>query len=109
MTNTIDAIYKNIGQNIFNEMTENWDKAIIHAELHGDAGKFNGEYIDNGITKYFEVYDDALDDFEELNKITTEGGKNKWNRASFTLLNTGKFNIDFEWDQALADEIERLS
>ncbi|EPF2929534.1 immunity protein YezG family protein [Vibrio navarrensis] len=47
--------------------------------------------------------------FEELHKITTENPNNKWNRAIFTLEPSGSFNIDFEWDQALADEIERLN
>lgn len=40
-----------------------------------------------------------------MHEVTTEGGKNRWNRVKFTLYPDGKFNIDFEWDQALFDEI----
>lgn len=39
----------------------------------------------------------------------TEGGKAKWNKAVFYLNADGSFNMEFEWDQKLQDEIERLS
>ena len=45
----------------------------------------------------------------ELHSITTEGGSNKWNRAIYTLMPDGKFDMEFIGDQELQDEIERLS
>ena len=55
------------------------------------------------------IDDDVTDWLSQLHEITTEGGNNKWNRAIFTLFSTGKFDMEFIWDQELNDEIERLS
>ena len=109
---TIDEIYTSIGQSIANNIpSESWEAAWINAKVIEDSTGVDGEYTEpnSSEVKYFEVDDSAFDDFEELHEITTEGGNNKWNRAKFTLSLTGKFSIDFEWDQSLADEIERLS
>ena len=87
----------------------NIQQSLTHLALYRDAANFKGEYKNGSEVSFFEVYDDAYDDFEELHDITTEGGSNQWNRAIFTLYPTGKFNIDFEWNQTLADEIEANS
>lgn len=104
---TIDDIYKSIAQDIVDNLPDSWDKAWINAHVIEDAAGVDGEYISAGAQDihYFEVNDQAFDDFEELHEITTEGGRNLWNRAKFVLEPSGKFSIDFEWDQKLADEI----
>ena len=56
-----------------------------------------------------EVADEAFDLFEEIYDITQENPNNKWNRAKFTLMPSGDFTTDFEWDQSLTDEIEANS
>lgn len=109
MIRSVDEIYLNIGQGILDTISGRWVEAYIFAEVFDGASNLKGEYNLDGSIKYFEVNDDAFDDFEDLHEITTEGGENKWNRAKFTLYPTGKFNIDFEWDQDLADEIEANS
>lgn len=109
MSITVDEIYLNIGQCIASAIEGEWVEAYIFAEVLEDAANFKGEYTVHGERKYFEVADEAFEDFEKLHKITTEGSNNQWNRAKFTLYSTGKFNIDFEWDQALEDEIKSNS
>ena len=68
----------------------------------------------NSEDKVFDLYVQNFDpevDFAimELHKITTEGGKNKWNRAVFSVQPDGAFDMEFIWDQELQDEIERLA
>jgi len=41
--------------------------------------------------------------------MTAQTDKHKWNRAKATLTSDMQLNIKFEWDQELADELERLS
>lgn len=109
MTKDVDDIYKSIAIGIIENIETEWEKAQIFVEYFEDSANFKGEYMQEGKTAFFEVSDQAFDDFEELYEITTQNLVNKWNRAIFTLEPAGKFNIDFEWDQELADEIESLN
>jgi hypothetical protein len=109
VSRVIDQIYLNIGQGIANVISDDWREAYIFVEMFEDAANLKGEYFSDRDKKYFEVDDEAFDDFEEIHAIMTQGDSNKWNRAKFTLYPTGKFNIDFEWDQLLADEVNSNS
>lgn len=111
---TVDEIYENIGQSLFNVIeNENWDEAILNIEFVGEGViGYNGHYISNSLKEDISVRQfprEIRNWIRELHEITTEGGNNKWNRAIFTLFSTGKFDMEFIWDQELNDEIERLS
>ena len=107
----VETIYANIANGINANINASWEQAWIKATVFDDACGVDGEYIssETGDVSYFIVEDQAFDDFEELHSLMTENGKPAWNRAKFTLYPTGKFSIDFEWDQALADEVEANS
>ncbi len=110
MSKTVDEIYEDIAQRIVDAIDEEWTEATIDFEYLGDSGEYKGRYITGASDeKDFKVGFKTYKDLKSLHAITTEGVSNHWNRAKFTLFPTGNFNIDFEWDQALADEIERLS
>ncbi|WP_062270713.1 immunity protein YezG family protein [Endozoicomonas arenosclerae] len=104
---TIDEIYSNIATRIVDAISEDWAEAFIEFEYFGDSGEYKGRYITSSSeeTKNFKVGYKTYKEFKKLHDITTEGESDRWNRAKFTLYPTGKFNIDFEWDQDLADEI----
>ncbi len=111
---TIDEIYLSIAQNMVNNLPKQWLTAHINVEIEGDdalgiKGGYRTESIEFQSFKLRKFDRRIFSDFESLYKTTTEDSENKWNRAVFTLEPTGKFNIDFEWDQKLADEIERLN
>jgi hypothetical protein len=108
----IDEIYLRIAQNISDAIDQSWSVAIVQFEYEEDAGEFDCVYkIDESsdIEHDFEVNFETYKSFKELHAIMTQGDSNKWNRAKFTLYPTGKFNIDFEWDQSLADEVNSNS
>jgi len=112
MTNrTIDDIYESLGEGIFDSVETGWIEATIDAIVFEDSVRCSGNYIpiEGASSISFSVSDDAFDDFEELHEITTEGDSNQWNRAKFKLTPDGKFSIDFEWDQELADEVAHLN
>lgn len=108
---TIDDVYKSIADNIIANVAEGWSKAHITAERGGDnALSLEGGY-DNGegvFTPFkFRNFDRrVIADFHQLHKITTKGDSNRWNRASYILHPDGKFSINFQWDQKLADDAE---
>jgi len=109
MSRKIDEIYQSIAVGISKNIDGQWDKSLLLVEFFDGAANFKGEFYFQNEKKYFRVDDDAFDDFEEIYEITTENSENKWNRAIFSLELTGSFNLEFEWDQELADEIERLN
>ncbi len=108
---TVDDIYLEIAHSIIDAIETQWSVAIITCELAEDAGAFKCIYkedIDSAVDHDFDVSYETFKAFEKLHEITTSG-ENDWNRAKFTLYPTGKFSIDFEWDQGLADEVEANS
>jgi len=94
-------------------LRERGEKVILNIEFEGEGVVgYNGDYEINAEKKDLDVFEISryiLNWIRKLHQITTEGGSNKWNRAIFTLLPTGKFDMEFIWDEELDKEIERLS
>lgn len=106
---TVDEIYHKIGQSIMDNInTDDWKIAKLNIEVLGSSVGLKG-YLEED--KRFDAPSDFFLSRSILNlhKITTENPKNKWNRAIFTLFPNGKFDMEFIWDQALQDEIEKLA
>lgn len=95
---TVDEIYENIAQNLFNAIDKkNWNKAQLALEVVGSSVDFKGYLNENerfDAPGGFSLAKSILN----LHEITTEGGNNMWNRAIFTLFSTGKFDMEFIWD-----------
>ena len=99
----IDEIYLKIVHNISDAIETQWSVAIITCELAEDAGEFECIYkedIESDVDHDFDVSYETFKTFKKLHEITTSA-ENHWNRAKFTLYSTGKFSIDFEWDEKL--------
>jgi hypothetical protein len=110
---TVDEIYQAIAGNIENAIKNEWREAELHIEVIGQMVSFTGTYADNAGGKG-QIDVDEFDfqltfDLLELHQITTEGGRNKWNRAIFRLESGRKFGMEFIFDQALQDEVEKLA
>lgn len=111
---TIDEIYEHIGESIVTAVEhDNWTIAQLDIEIVGTGVVgYTGEYSieaekhDLSIRKLPREIRSWI---RELHELTTAGGNNRWNRSVFTLTPDGKFNMEFIWDQALHDEVERLS
>ena len=102
----IDEVYHAIAQNIVQAIEADWKHAEVCFERDEDYGGFKCSYSDSeGKLSDFDVSYSTYKNFKQLHLITSEDESNRWNKAKFTLYPTGKFNIDFEWDQDLADEI----
>jgi hypothetical protein len=107
---SIDNIYVDIAQFLTEQINCSWKICCVEVEFFGDAAEFDATFTNNSneiidLESGYKLF--IL--FQELHEITTENDSNNWNRAVFNLKPTGEFNIDFSWDQELADEIERLN
>jgi hypothetical protein len=110
--------YDEIMQKIANALTESVNDDWIEIELKikvtsGSVG-YRGKYLNENAN--FEQIDFWENNyglpklFRKLHQtMTADTDKHKWNRAKVTLSNDMQLNIKFEWDQELADELERLS
>lgn len=110
---TVDEIYQSVAANINSVIKEEWKEAELHIEAFGQMVSNSGTYI-NGSDETKQMDVDEFDfeltfDLLDLQKIISEGGSNKWNKAIFTLTKGGKFDMEFSWDQELQDEVERLA
>ncbi|WP_199610069.1 hypothetical protein [Flocculibacter collagenilyticus] len=112
---TIENIHQSIADNMVDNIFINdWANAFITVEYYDESAlELEGGYktkSNDFISFKFRNFDRRIiSDFHRLHKITSFDSGKKWNRAAFTLEPTGKFNIDVNWDQELADEIERFS
>lgn len=104
----ISDIYREIGQNILDSISDNWVEAKLNIEYAGSVG-FNLEYKNKDREEKSAKFQNAFSasrKIKDLHVITTENEKNKWNRAVFSLKPDGDFDIEFVWDQELQDEVE---
>jgi hypothetical protein len=110
---TIDDIYSTIASNINSVINEEWIGAELNIEAIGEMASFTGNYVNKNDQKQqldVDQFDfDLTFDILELQKITTEDDRNRWNRAIFYLQSDGEFDMQFIWDQELHDEVVRLS
>jgi YezG-like immunity protein len=110
---TVDEIYSAIADNITSVIKEDWQSSELNLEVLEGMVSNTGTYINtSGQDKQLDVeeFDFQLTfDILDLHRLTTAGGNISWNRAIFTLSADGKFNMEFIWDQALHDQVEKLS
>lgn len=110
---TIDEIYEVIANGIIQSIPRNdWDEVSLHIQGDSTYIETSGVYLISD--EEFELDTHSLDcevsfAIMELHELTTEGEHNRWNRATFTLFPDGEFDMEFQWDQDLDDEIKSLS
>jgi hypothetical protein len=105
-------------QKIANALTESVNDDWIEIELNikvtsGSVG-YRGKYLnENANSEQIDFWENDYglpELFRSLHQtMTADTDKHKWNRAKVTLTDEMNLNIKFEWDQALQDEIDRVS
>jgi hypothetical protein len=109
----ISEIYNLLGTFILETIPDpDWQLAYVNIKLLPKNIGMSGRYADiSGIEKSLKTKfgDEVANALFELHKVTTEGNKNRWNRAIFKIWPDGKFNMEFIWDQELDDELKRMS
>lgn len=100
--------YKDLGQAIQNNISDNWDTVIVKIESSlNKMCSFQAEYTLSSFEKKelkfpLLTVNTLMDSVFELQESMSS--EHKWNKAVYTLEKNGHFDMTFEWDQALQDE-----
>lgn len=114
MNRTVEEIYANISRMILKGIEGTFSDAVLEVELHSLALKLSGGYLrgdGSSPTPFSFIKDDKkilMNDLIELHIKTHLDDSSRWNMMNFSLLPTGAYKVDFEWDEALAECVERV-
>lgn len=109
-----NEIYEYIGKILNQSVQDEWINIEVDIERTDGSIGLNSKYISHSGEKKYPngryILNNTRDAFEELYQMMIRKNKiHKWNRVKVTLSNEDNFNIKFEWDQELYDEIEKLN
>ena len=100
--------YKDLGQAIQNNISDNWDTVIVKIESSlNKMCSFQAEYTLSSFEKKelkfpLLTVNTLMDSVFALKASMSP--EHKWNKAIYTLEKNGHFDMTFEWDQTLQDE-----
>jgi len=109
---TVDEIYLMLANLLNDAIEEDFQFANIYIDRLDKYVASEGHYtnLHNEQIKIEELgfrFANAMA-IHELHSITTEGGHNRWNKLKFTLYPTGKFEMEFIWDQEYQDMVDNV-
>jgi len=96
----IEEIYSEIGNSIVDCIADGWQKAWIEATVEDDNADFTCRFINESGKK--DQFDTTFETYQLFNELrnhfeNTKGGK--WDKAIFTLESSGKFDIEFGYNE----------
>ena len=94
--------YKDLGQAIQNNISDNWDTVIVKIESSLQAEYTLSSFEKKELKFPLLTVNTLMDSVFELQASMSP--EHKWNKAIYTLEKNGHFDMTFEWDQALQDE-----
>lgn len=101
-----------IADAIVDSATKDWLKASLEILVLGHSvdTELCFEYEDNPMGWEFIVnHGEISNAVMNYHKLLHETGNAKWNKMHVLLYPTGKFEVEFQWDQDIQDEFERDS
>lgn len=104
----VEDIYVSLAQDAVDVIHDDWGIIKIDFQCGRAWGEYCGIYkkhIEDEKEISFSLEYPTYENFMKLHEITTKNNSNQWNRAVFTLYPDGNFDIDFNWDQKLADDV----
>ncbi|PHR58902.1 MAG: hypothetical protein COA44_01795 [Arcobacter sp.] len=110
MTRSIDEIYNSISQMLIKGIDGSFCDAVLEVELHSLALKISGGYLQvdgseaNSFSSIKEHKKILMNDLIELQAKTKEN----WNTLNYNLHSNGEFNVEFGFNEGLAEDIQRV-
>ena len=108
-----DIVYNRIANAVIDSVNNiDWIKAQLEIEI--DQGFFSFYCLVTNSTKTdfpvkFIKDDNFSDNIRWLHIFTTSMGNTKWNEATCNLDKTGKFSMDFRWNQETQDKVDKIN
>ena len=110
MSRSVDEICNSISQMLIKGIDGNFLAAVLEVELHSLAMKLSGGYIvaegsePHSFSFIKEHKKILMNDLIELQIKTTE----TWNSLNFDLHANGEYRVEYNFNEALAEDIERI-
>lgn len=114
MNRTPEEIYVSISAMMLRSIDGVFSDAILEVELHSLALKLSGGYLrgEGSITTSFKFTKEdkkiLMNDLIELHIKTDLDNASRWNTMNYSLHPTGKYQVHYEWNEALAECVERV-
>ncbi len=114
MTRSLEEIYRNISQILIKGIDGGFSDAVLEVELHSLAMKLSGGYVSEvnnepSTFKFIKEHKKILmNDLIELHQKTDINDLSRWNTMNYNLHADGQYKVEFDWNQSLADDIERV-
>lgn len=110
---TINEVYNSLGDFLINLIpNEDWTVAeltiSIQPKMLQMSGFSHGDF-DEKISLRTKFDSELKSKILWLHNLTTEKGKNKWNRGIFKVTPDQKFEFEFIWDEQWQDEIDIIN
>jgi hypothetical protein len=107
---TVNEIYNHLGAFLFGLLPDNdWVRAELSIDIQpGSLGMSGYSVKENNVYVSLrpKINQQLKNEIQWLHNLTSEGGKNKWNKAKFTVLPDKKFEMTFEWDEEQQNRID---
>lgn len=100
MIDGIEDYYQIFADAIESGIAEDWSTARIDCVFFPDHSSYSGEFVrtNDGVERAFGVSKTATRAFRDLRKKFKEAGKPLWGRASFKLDASGKFKMNWGYE-----------
>jgi len=114
MNRSVEEIYTSISQMLIKGIDGTFSDAVLEVELHSLAMKLSGGYLrgDGSSPSSFEFVKEhkkvLMHDLIELHEKTDINDHSRWNTMNYSLHPTGEYKVEFQWNQILADQVERV-
>ena len=113
MTRSLEDIYENISAMIIKGTEGVFSNAILEVELHTLAMRLSGGYFraDHTLSTsspfhFIKEHKTIL--LKDLLELQEKMPERPWNIMTYSLLATGEYQVDFEWNDTLAREIDEV-
>jgi len=114
MNRSVEEIYTSISQMLVKGIDGEFCDAVLEVELHSLAMKLSGGYIrgDGSAPSSFSFVKEhkkvLMNDLLELHAMTDLDDNSRWNTMSYCLHPTGEYKVNYEWDEELDKQIQRV-
>jgi len=114
MKRSLEEIYSSISAMVVKGIDGEFSDAVLEVELHSLAMKLSGGYmsVDSSEPSSFRFIKEhkkiLMNDLIELHLKTDINELSRWNTMNYNLHANGEYRVEFEWNQELAADIERV-
>lgn len=112
MREGVEAAYQALADYVAAAIDDDWTVAWLVAEIESDEGGYTfGRYRKtpeaNGPVRSFKTDASVFEVFDRLRTLLRNEDEDAWTRAVFTIRNTGRFNLELDYEPLRGSQLDR--